>query len=72
VIYLHGNSSSRRAARSLLTILVPLNISVFVFDFSGCGHSEGKYISLGYFEKDDLKVVVKFLRQSGKVSTIGL
>ena len=56
----------------MLTILVPLNISVFVFDFSGCGHSEGKYISLGYFEKDDLKVVVKFLRQSGKVSTIGL
>lgn len=52
--------------------MLPLNISVFAFDFSGCGHSEGEFISLGYFEKDDLNVVVEYLKQSGKVSTIGL
>lgn len=38
----------------------------------GCGLSEGEYISLGYYEKDDLSVVIKYLRESGKVSTIGL
>jgi hypothetical protein len=34
--------------------------------------SEGKYVSLGYFEKDDLRVVVDHLRGSGTVSTIAV
>lgn len=44
----------------------------FTFDFSGCGLSEGEYISLGVHESDDLEVVVNYLRNSGKVSQIGL
>jgi hypothetical protein len=39
---------------------------------SGSGLSEGEYVSLGYYEKDDIKVVVDFLRKSDTVSTIGL
>ena len=42
------------------------------FDFSGCGISDGEYISLGIHESDDLEAVIKFLRNSGKVSDIGL
>jgi len=38
------------------------------FDFSGCGLSSGKYISLGYFEKDDLKVIIEHMRQYRFVS----
>ncbi len=34
-------------------------------------HSQG-YVSLGHFEKDDLKTVVNHLRNSGKTSRIGL
>ena len=34
--------------------------------------SEGDYVSLGHYEKDDLSAVVDFLRQSGRVSTLGL
>jgi dienelactone hydrolase len=34
--------------------------------------SEGDYISLGWYERDDLAVVVEYLRGTGKVSTIGL
>lgn len=45
---------------------------MFSFDFAGCGLSEGEYISLGYYEKDDLETVINHLRESGKVSTIGL
>ena len=48
----------------ILNILLPLNITVFTFDFSGCGMSEGEYISLGWYEKDDLKVVIDYLRLS--------
>ena len=53
-------------------MLLPQNITVFAFDFSGCGHSEGDYISLGWHEKDDLTRVIEHLRKTEKVSLIGL
>ena len=33
--------------------------------------SLGEYLSLGYFEKDDVRAVVSYLRSTGKVSRIG-
>ena len=72
VIYLHGNSSSRCEVVSEIKYLLPLNITVFSFDFSGCGRSEGEYISLGWYEKEDVNCIIKFLRKSNKVSTIGI
>ena len=72
VIYLHGNSSSRLEALGQIKHLLPLNITVFAFDFSGCGKSEGQYISLGYYESDDVESVVNYLLKTNKVSTIGL
>jgi len=72
VIYLHGNSSSRCEAVSEIKYLLPLNITVFAFDFAGCGRSQGEYISLGYYERDDVESVIEYLRKTNKVSTIGL
>ena len=72
VVYLHGNSSSRCEVVPNLKYLLPLNITVFAFDFAGCGHSEGEYISLGWYENLDVKCIIDFLRNSNKVSTIGL
>ena len=72
VIYLHGNSSSRCEVVPNLKYLLPLNITVFAFDFAGCGYSGGEYISLGWYETLDVKCVIDFLRNSNKVSTIGL
>lgn len=51
IIYLHGNSSSRLEGLPLLETCLPFGISFLVMDFSGCGISEGEYISMGYFEK---------------------
>lgn len=53
-------------------MLLPSNITVFAYDFSGSGLSEGEYVSLGYYEKEDLKSVVEYLRLEGKTSKIGL
>ena len=72
VIYLHGNSSSRCEVIPEIKYLLTKNITVFAFDFSGCGRSEGDYISLGWHEQDDVECVVNFLRKSNKVSSIGL
>ena len=72
VIYLHGNSSSRCEVVPEIKYLLKKGITIFAFDFSGCGRSEGEYISLGWHEQDDVACVVDFLRRSNKVSSIGL
>ena len=72
VIYLHGNSSSRVEAVQYVRTFLPSYITFFCFDFSGSGKSDGEYISLGWWEREDLKVVIEHLRKSGRVSTIGL
>jgi len=43
-----------------------------VFDFSGCGNSEGEFVTLGYKERYDLEAVIKHIRSKYKVSNIGL
>lgn len=72
VVYLHQNASCRLEAFQLVPLFLPLGISLFCFDFAGCGESDGDYISLGWFERDDLADCVKHLRDSGLVSSIGL
>ncbi|ESW19549.1 hypothetical protein PHAVU_006G134600 [Phaseolus vulgaris] len=72
VIYCHGNSGCRADANEAAVILLPSNISVFTLDFSGSGLSDGDHVSLGWHEKDDLKMVVSYLRSKKQVSRIGL
>ena len=72
VLYLHGNSSSRMEGLLNLTLLLNLGINLFVFDFPGCGLSEGEYISLGYHERDDVKIVMDFLEKIPGVGNIGI
>lgn len=72
VIYLHGNSSSRLEGLKVAPELLKRNINIFVWDFAGCGMSEGEYISLGWHEKDDLRIVVDFVEKLPGVSRIGI
>jgi len=51
LIYLHGNSSSRIEALSILRCALSSGATVVAFDCAGCGKSEGEYISLGYYER---------------------
>ena len=68
---MHGNCSSRVEALTILKSVLPMGITVLCFDFSGSGKSGGDYISLGWYEREDLKAVVNHLRKSETVSTIG-
>eukprot|EP00352_Strombidinopsis_acuminata_P004448 CAMPEP_0176386514 /NCGR_PEP_ID=MMETSP0126-20121128/36014_1 /TAXON_ID=141414 ORGANISM="Strombidinopsis acuminatum, Strain SPMC142" /NCGR_SAMPLE_ID=MMETSP0126 /ASSEMBLY_ACC=CAM_ASM_000229 /LENGTH=153 /DNA_ID=CAMNT_0017753527 /DNA_START=255 /DNA_END=716 /DNA_ORIENTATION=+ len=56
----------------VLRYLLPQNITLFSFDFAGCGLSGGEYISLGWYEREDLAQIVNYLREKRRVSTIGL
>ncbi len=72
VVYLHGNASGRIEAVHNLGMVLSLGVTLLAFDFSGSGMSDGEYVSLGHFEKDDLDVVIEMLRKEGKTSTIAL
>jgi len=69
---MHGNSSCRLSALEVLESALAEGCMLFTFDFCGSGLSEGEYVSLGHYEKDDLQAVVAHLRESGAASTIAL
>ncbi len=72
LVYMHGNSSARIEALPQLSLCLSLGITVVGLDFAGSGQSEGEFVSLGHYEKDDLKAVIAHLRASGRVSRIAL
>jgi hypothetical protein len=57
---------------SAVRLLLPEDITVFSLDLSGSGKSEGEYITLGWYERDDVSAVVEYLRNTETVATIGL
>lgn len=79
---MHGNSSSRIEGKiskiifyiglSLIEHLIPYDISLVLLDFAGCGLSQGEYISLGYYEKLDVGVVIDYLKKNKNITKIGL
>ncbi|CAD8201253.1 unnamed protein product [Paramecium pentaurelia] len=73
MIYLHGNSSSRVEALTIIEYLIPQNISVCGIDLSGSGQSQGEYISLGYYESRDVIDLYEYLRDKKPfITQIGL
>ena len=55
-----------------MPVLLGNGICLFTFDFSGCGNSEGNWVTLGWKEKHDLDAVVSYLLSLGSVSKLGL
>ena len=72
VLYLHENSGSRVQGLNMKLYLLKRNINICSFDFAGSGQSEGKYISLGYHEKNQVKNVVDFLERLPGMGNIGI
>ena len=72
VLYLHGNASSRIEGVRQIKELLKLDINLFVVDLPGCGLSEGEYVSLGYHESHDVKILVDFIENLPGVGNIGL
>lgn len=62
LIYLHSQSGCRVEGLFLREFCAQHNLYLCLFDFSGCGLSEGKYVSLGHYEKFDLSLVCHIQR----------
>lgn len=72
VIYMHGNASNKMEGLDMWKDFAKVGINLCTFDFSGCGNSEGDWVTLGFKEKDDLKSVIEYIYENKKVSVIGL
>jgi alpha/beta superfamily hydrolase len=72
VIYMHGNAGNKMEGLSYANQLVPHGVNLCCFDFSGCGNSEGEWVTLGHKEKDDLQAVIEYLYEHNRVSSISL
>ena len=72
VVYLHGNCGCRMEALDVLSLTMSQGMSLFAFDFGGAGLSDGEYISLGFWEREDLASVIEHLRKDSTVSSIAL
>uniref|UniRef100_A0A7S2Y0T7 Serine aminopeptidase S33 domain-containing protein n=1 Tax=Fibrocapsa japonica TaxID=94617 RepID=A0A7S2Y0T7_9STRA len=47
-------------------------MTMLSFDCTGSGRSDGDYVSLGFWEREDLKAVIDCLRATGRVSAVAL
>ncbi|CAI5730325.1 unnamed protein product [Hyaloperonospora brassicae] len=72
VVYLHGMSSSRKECVYLHRRVLAAGFSLFALDLSGSGLSGGDHVSFGYFERDDVRVVVDYLYATGRASAVGI
>lgn len=63
LIVCHGNSCNQYSAYT--TDFQDDGVTVFAFDFAGCGMSEGEYITLGFNEKFDILDSIEFLKTRG-------
>eukprot|EP00918_Siedleckia_nematoides_P082187 GHVU01180166.1.p1 GENE.GHVU01180166.1~~GHVU01180166.1.p1 ORF type:complete len:237 (+),score=14.23 GHVU01180166.1:59-712(+) len=57
---------------TMAQLLLPEGISVACLDFSGSGKSQGEYVNFGWTEKDDVKELVRVLREERNVGGIVL
>ncbi|GAB5359346.1 hypothetical protein AAMO2058_000536200 [Amorphochlora amoebiformis] len=62
ILYCHGASGGRLdGLTDAWEICMQHQLSLCTFDFSGCGLSQGETVTLGFFEEDDVRCVVKHL-----------
>ena len=62
---MHSNWLNKHEGNSYANGILPLGFDLFTFDFSGCGLSDGEYVTYGWEEKDDLKAVLQHLDKLG-------
>lgn len=67
---MHGNAGNQHEGLTYAPDVLPLGIDLLAFDFSGCGNSEGEWVTLGWKEKDDLHAVLLHLASQGRTSKV--
>jgi fermentation-respiration switch protein FrsA (DUF1100 family) len=72
VVYCHGNAGNKLEGLVAADVLISAGMDLLTFDFSGCGNSEGQWVTLGWKERDDLNSVLIYLKDQGRTSKVAL
>ena len=70
VVYCHSQSGNRVEGLFLQRTLLEEGCALCLFDFAGCGKSEGEYVTLGWREADDLEQLVQLLTHKHSASRV--
>lgn len=69
VLYLHAHGGCQADGLCLKQYFLP-RIALCIFDFAGCGFSEGEFISLGPKEEQDARKVIEHIRSEFNVGKV--
>ena len=69
---MHGNAGNKMEGNSMAGQILPIGFDLLTFNFSGCGNSQGEWVTLGWKEFDDLSAVLNYLAQKGHTSKVAL
>ncbi|MEM4725288.1 MAG: alpha/beta fold hydrolase, partial [Candidatus Hadarchaeum sp.] len=74
VVYAHGAGQDQRSGLSLVPALHEAGYTVLLFSYRGHGHSDsdGRGITYGFRESEDIDCAVRFLRQTKHISQVGV
>ena len=71
LIYCHTFSGNRTEGKDLVPYLLG-SMSVLLFDFVGCGNSEGEFLTLGINEAKDLQKIINYIRMEFNTKMVHL
>lgn len=72
LVYCHSQSGNRIEGLFLQEWCVENNYGLCLFDFNGCGKSQGEFVTLGWKEQDDLELLINNLTRDYKATQIAL
>jgi pimeloyl-ACP methyl ester carboxylesterase len=72
IIFCHGQNGSMDADLPLAAMIHQAGYNVLMFNFRAHGTSEGKHVTFGVFEKEDLLGAIDFLRAEKGVERVGV
>jgi pimeloyl-ACP methyl ester carboxylesterase len=72
VVMCHGQNGSMDSDLPLAAMLHQAGYNVLMFNFRAHGTSEGKYVTFGVFEKEDLLGAIDFLRREKGIERVAV
>ncbi|HEY6802159.1 MAG TPA: alpha/beta hydrolase [Pyrinomonadaceae bacterium] len=72
IALMHGVRSNRLSMLDRARFLSQAGYSVLLFDFQAHGESPGQHISFGYFESEDARAAIDYLRNVAPAERIGV
>ncbi len=72
IIFIHGIANNRDAFMRYAEVLSRRGVSSVVFDLRAHGNSEGKYCTFGYYEKQDVRILIDTIEKRYPDYKIGI